>query len=319
LVFTWPSLIAFWIRHLIWPAGLSTFYDFPAVAHPTLTNFILPAIFDAVVGIALIICARCSRHVAFFTVWMVLPLLPLLNLRVFVANDFAHDRYLYLPSVGFAVLLAILLKKGCIGRPRWVGVSIALLLTGVCLTSALAYGTITESSYFSDNLTFYAHNLAKAPHNPDAESNYATVLAEGGMYGPALEKFADVVRYHPNYWAAIYNLGFTYYKMGRMPEAEQYFTQAIRTNPNKPDEYFYLGMTLFKSGRLAEAIARVRQAIAIRPNGYAYHFALGVMLKTQGDLAGALREFRQELSNYPAEQAAAGQVTEVETQMTNGK
>jgi protein O-mannosyl-transferase len=314
LVFTWPSLIAFWIRHMIWPAGLSTFYDFPAVVHPTLTNFILPAIFDVVVGIALIICARGSRTVAFFAMWMALPLLPLLNLRVFVANDFAHDRYLYLPSAGFAVLVAILLKKMCGGPPRWMGVSTALLVAGVCLTSVLAYGTATESSYFTDNLTFYAYNLTKAPHNPDAESNYATVLAEGGMYGPALERFNDVVRYHPDYWTAIYNLGFTYYKMGRMPEAEQYFTQAIRTNPNKPDEYFYLGMTLFKSGRTAEAIAPVRQAIAIRPNGYAYHFALGVMLKTQGDPAGALREFREELNNYPGEQAAAAQVMEIEEQ-----
>ena len=51
----------------------------------------------------------------------------------------------------------------------------------------MSYGTVTESFYFKDNLTFYAYNLTKAPHNPDAESNYATVLAEGGQYGPALE------------------------------------------------------------------------------------------------------------------------------------
>ena len=58
LVFTWPSLIGFWIRHLIWPVGLSTFYNFPAVFHPTLRNFILPAIFDVGVGLALFACVR---------------------------------------------------------------------------------------------------------------------------------------------------------------------------------------------------------------------------------------------------------------------
>ena len=50
LVFTWPSLVGFWIRHLIWPAGLSTFYNFTAVLIPTLRNFILPAIFDICCG-----------------------------------------------------------------------------------------------------------------------------------------------------------------------------------------------------------------------------------------------------------------------------
>ncbi|MDR3674425.1 MAG: tetratricopeptide repeat protein [Acidobacteriota bacterium] len=315
LVFTWPSLIAFWVCHLIWPAGLSTFYDFPAVTHPTVRSFLLPAIFDVLVGLALLACARRSRKVAFFAVWLVLPLIPLLNLRVFVANDFAHDRYLYLPSVGFAVLIAMLLKKMCWGPPRWLGIPTSLFVAGLCLATALSYGTVTESSYFRDNLTFYAYNLSKAPHNPDAECNYATVLAEGGMYGPALERFTDVVNHNPNNWTAIYDLAFTYYKMGNMPEAERYFLQSIRLNPNKPDQYFYLGMARFKSGRTAEAIDPVRQAIVIRPNGFAYHFALGVMLKTLGDLPGALQEFKMELANNPGEQAAAAQVDEIEKQL----
>jgi tetratricopeptide (TPR) repeat protein len=209
----------------------------------------------------------------------------------------------------------MLLKKVCWRTPRWLGIPASLLAAGLCLTAALSYGTITESFYFKDNLTFYAYNLTKAPHNPDAEANYATVLAEGGQYGPALEKFLEVVNRHPNHWAATYDLAFTYYKMGNMPEAEKYFLQAMRINPNKPDEYLHLGMTRFKSGRTAEAIASVRQAIAIRPMGFAYHFALGVMLKTQGDLTGALREFKLELANNPGEQAATAQVREVESQL----
>jgi hypothetical protein len=315
LVFTWPSLVWFWVRHLIWPAGLSTFYNLPAVVHPTLTNCILPAIFDVCVALALFACVRSSRPAAFCGVWLVLPLIPLLDLRVFVANDFAHDRYLYLPSVGLAVLVAMLLNKVCGRSPRWLGFPAPLLAAGLCLAAALSYGTISESSYFKDNLTFYAYTLTKAPHNPDAEANYATILAEGGQYGPALERFLDVVSRHPNHWAATYDLALTYYKMGNLPEAEKYFLQAIRINPNKPDEYLYLGMTRFKSGRIAEAIDSVRLAIAIRPNGFGYHFALGVMLKTQGDLSGALREFKAELANYPEEQAAVGQVRELESQL----
>ena len=89
--------------------------------HPTLRNFILPAIFDVGVGLAVFACVRSSRPAAFFAVWLVLPLIPLLNLRVFIANDFAHDRYLYLPSVGLAVLLAMLLKKVCVGTAAMAG------------------------------------------------------------------------------------------------------------------------------------------------------------------------------------------------------
>jgi len=113
-------------------------------------------------------------------------------------------------------------------------------------------------------------------------------------------------------------LALTYYKLGDLPQAEEYFLRAIRTNPNKADQYFYLGMTRFKTNRAPEALACLRQAIAINSQGYAYHFALGVILKTQGDLPGALREFKAELANYPAEQGAALQVEAVEKQMAGG-
>ena len=313
LIFTWPSLICFWVRHLVWPAGLSTFYNFPAVIHPTLGNFILPCIFDVCVAVALFVAVRRTRAGAFFAVWLVLPLIPLLNLRVFVADDFAHDRYLYLPSAGLAILVSLVVKKACgRGGAQWRGIPVPLLAAALGLAAVLSFGTITQSFYFRDNLTFYTYNLSVAPHNPAAECNHAAILAEAGSYGPALEEFADVVKRQPDYWNAIYNLAFTYYKMGRLPEAEKYFLEAIRVNPHKADEHFYLGLTRFKSGQIDEAIASTQQAIAINPTGFAYHFALGMMLKTQGDLAGALREFKEELAINPKQQAAGAQIKEIE-------
>jgi tetratricopeptide (TPR) repeat protein len=336
LALTWPSLICFWIRHLIWPVALSTFYDFPAVLHPTLRNFTFPLIIDVCIAAGLLAVARRGRIAAFSAAWLVLPLIPLLDLRVFVADDFAHDRYLYLPSVGFAILAGLGLKKLCAGGPRasradlkvgvtevvipgiwgrasrWLGMPGALLAASLCLAAVLGYGTVTQSSYFRDNLTFYAYNSFMAPHNLAAESNYGTILAERGMYVPALAKFNDVLGSDPSYWPATYNLGLTHYKMGHLPEAEKYFLEAIRINPHKADEHFYLGMTLLKSGRTDEAIVSARRAIALNPTGFAYHFGLGVMLEAQGDFAGALREFKEELAVNPGQQAAAVQIKEIE-------
>ena len=315
LIFTWPELIWFWIHHLLWPAGLSTFYDLPAVAHPTLRNFVLPAILDVGVGITLVAWARRSRVTAFFATWLLVPFIPLLNIQVFAADDFAHDRYLYLPSVGLAVLAAMVLRKVCVGQPRYRGMPASLLVTVMCLAAALSYGTISESRYFKDNDTFYSYNIARAPHNRFVEIDYAVVLGKKGMYTPALERLSDMEKQYPNFWPASYNLAYTYYKLGRQPEAEKFFLEAIRIKPYKPDAFLYLGMTRFKMAQTAEAIAAVRQAIAIRPDGYAYHFALGVMLKTQGDLDGARREFETELAYYPQDRSAVEQLAEVESQL----
>lgn len=315
MMLTWPALVEFWLRHLLWPVDLSTFYNLTAVMHPTFANFTLPAIIDLSVAVALFAAVRNSRTASFFAIWLVLPLAPLLNIRVFLRDDFAHDRYLYLPSVGFAVLVAIALKRVWARSLRRSSVRAALLGTAVCLAPAMGYGTIRESLHFKDNLTFFEYILARTPHNPYAESNYGILLAENGQYGAALERFRTVAKYHPDYQNAIYNLALTFYKMGDFPEAEESFLRAIQMNPNKPDEYFYLGLTRFKTGRTAEAIECLRQAIAIRPNGFAYHLALGVMLKSEGNMPGALREFEQELASNPGEPAAAEQVREIEGQL----
>jgi hypothetical protein len=315
LVFTLPSLVWFWIRHLVWPVGLSSFYDFPTVVYPALKNFVLPSIFDVCIAVALCVGVHRSRMAALSAMWLVLPLVPPSFFCVFVANDFAHDRYLYLPSVGLAMLTALILKKVCSGAPQWQGIPVSLLVAALCLAAALSFGTITQSSYFRDNLTFYAYNHSMAPHNATAESDYAAILAERGLYGPALEKFTDVMNHDPNNWAAIYDLALTYYKMGNLPQAEKYFLEAIRVNPQKPDEHLYLGMTRFKSGRTDEAIASVQRAIAINPMASGYHFALGVILETRGDLTGALQEFKEELAINPEQQAAVVQIKELENRL----
>jgi len=319
LVFAWPLLVWFWIRHLIWPAGLSTFYDFPAVIHPTAKNFTLPSVFDVCAAAALFLGVRRNRTAVFFAVWLVLPLIPPSLFCVLIANDFAHDRYLYLPSVGLAILTALVLEKVCEGAPQWHGIPAPPLAAALGLTAVLSFGTISQSSYFRDNLTFYAHNYSIAPHNPTAESDYAATLAERGLYGPALEKFNEVLNHNPDNWAAIYDVALTYYKMGNLPRAEKYFLEAIRVNPGKPDEYLYLGLTRFKAGRTDEAIASVQRAIEINPTGPAYHFALGVILRTRGDLRGALQQFKGELAINPEQQAAAGQIKEIQDRLPGAR
>ena len=179
----------------------------------------------------------------------------------------------------------------------------------------MSYATVSESFYFKDNLTFYGYNLSRAPHNPDAESNYASVLAESGQYGRAIDAFLDAVTYHPTYWTPTYNLALTYYKTGNLLEAERFFLRAIQINPNKSDEYFYLGLIRFKTGRTPEAIPCLQQAIALNPKGNIYHFALGMVLKTQGDLNGALQEMKLELANNPRQESAREQAAEIEKQL----
>src|SRR5262249_1613355 len=44
MALTWPSMLFFYLRHLVWPAGLSILYSVPVLHRPDLVNFALPSL-----------------------------------------------------------------------------------------------------------------------------------------------------------------------------------------------------------------------------------------------------------------------------------
>lgn len=312
LLFTWPSLIWFWIKHLLAPVGLGTFYELRTVAHPNFSNFALPAVAVVVTAGLLWWSARRSAAAAFATAWLVLPLIPLLDLRVFARNDFAHDRYLYLPSVGLAMIVAMGIRRLAIGRSRLLGYPAAQLVASLLLALAVGFGTVLQSFYFENNWIFYRYNISFAPRNVYVTNDYAVILGRLGMYEEALKLFKRAADEDPSYWDPAYNIGYAYFKLEKMELAEQYFLKAIQIDPGRPDEYLDMGMVKMKQGRVEQAEALFRKAIRLNPQGKEYHYALGVALKIRGDFPSALKEFQAELALNPEHREARRRVAEIQ-------
>ncbi len=317
IALTWPSLLWFYLGKLLWPAGLSPFYNTPYVSGLDFKHLVLPAVGLVGSGVVLWVWARRIRQnkrsaprpirsqaFAFAIAWLVLPLLPLFNLSVLPKGDVAHDRYLYLPSVGFALMAALAFQAlPSVAAVQWGAVTV--------LGALLTAGTILQSVIWSDDLLLYHRGLIVAPENSMATIDLANTLGERGMYQDAIRLLKQSLDRDPSFWWANYNLGYTYYRIDRLDEAEKYLLRAISIYPNKPSEFLYLGLTELKKGRLQAAEAALRQAIKLRPDLAGNHFALGMVLKLEGNLSAALEEFQAELAISPDEPAAKQQIEEI--------
>jgi lipoprotein NlpI len=236
---------------------------------------------------------------AFSCLWMALTLLPVLNFRFLPEGEIAHDRYLYLPSVGFVILVAMALRPAMsagvklLGRPAWV------LLGGVLGLGVMGYGTVRQSLYWSDDLTlnYRAHQIA--PHNVYATTSLAAAVAGRGLNGPAMELYQEALDIQPNFWRANVNLAYLYYTQGNYPQAARYFDRACAVDPTDGDQFLYLGMALLRMGRSSEAEKAVRAALLVRPQGRSYHLGLGMVLMGEGKLPEARQEIDAELAEDP--------------------
>ena len=92
-------------------------------------------------------------------------------------------------------------------------------------------------------------------------------------------------------------MGSTYFKQGKLDEAERAFTTATRKDPSEGNGYFGLGMVRLEQNRLDEAAQLGQKAHASSRHGADVHLMLAKIYQRQGKTAAA----REELEWYSKE------------------
>lgn len=316
---TWPSVLWFYIQHLVWPTHLSPFYSREYYSHLDIRNVLLPAIPVLVAGAGLWIWGKRSPKAAVATIWMVVPILPVLNLRAFVEGHLVHDRYLYLPSFGFAMLVALGLRHLQLGPGRLLGQpAVQLGLAGI-IGLAMGLEVVQATACYANETTFFTYVTSMSPEGHSSNMDLAGLLGNQGHLDEAIKIYKEIWPTQPDNWDVNYNLGYAYYLTGNLPEADRHLSRAVQIDASRPDAFFYLGLTKLKMGDVNAAAANVQRAVTIRPDADHYHFALGVILKLQGNLPGALSEFHQEMDLDPDNIAARQQAEEIEAAQAGGQ
>jgi tetratricopeptide (TPR) repeat protein len=318
---TLPSVLLFYMRLLVWPFGLSCYYDKGYVSVLAFRGFVLPLIVILLALAALALWYRWtrrqsreeSRTLVFAGFWMALAIAPVLNFRLLPEGEIAHDRYLYFPSVGFVILLALALRQvarrrfaGGLRRPAWVSVF------GAGLAVLLAIATARQSLYWSDELSlnFHAHEIA--PRNVFATTSLAAAAAARGMVPAAVSLYQQALASDPDFWRANVNLAYLYYEQGNFPEAVRYFERSSAVDLTDGGQFLYLGLARMQLNQLPGAEAAIRTALLVRPNGRGYHLGLGLVLKQAGKLTEARQEFEAALAQDPQDAEARALLGEVE-------
>jgi len=309
MALTEPSVLWLYFRHLLFPVGLSGLYGLPYVDNPASRAFLIPTalLLALILALAWGIRQREDARLALFAgCWMALPIVPVLWLRAYAEGDIAHDRYLYVPSIGFVLLVSLFLAE--LGN-HWRASRKTTQLAGLAVLSfAYAFGTVTQEIYWASDLVLYQRAYKIAPHDNLICNDLGAALMDAGNSGDAITLYSQVLAREPGFWLSNYNLGYTYYKIGRFQDAEVYLRRAISINTADSDEYLYLGLSVWRQGRADEAVQYVQRAIENRPSAPGYHFVLAMIRRDQNNIPAARSELNLELQYHPESIAARQQL-----------
>jgi tetratricopeptide (TPR) repeat protein len=316
---TLPLVLALDLRQMIVPLGLTGLYYTPYVTAMSAGRVLLPAVGLAAVAGLLWHWNRQERDntVAFAALWMLVGLAPALYLRNFGNGDFVRDRYLYLPSIGFVILLALAVRK----LPAWRRWNAATMQGCAVLALCLAYVTasVAQQVYWASELLVWTRGQELYPGNPYALVGLAAEYSERGAYDRAIELAETAVREHPDYGYGTLALAESYVRAGRFGEGRKWLDRFLAATPGyastetgmsvlaglygrmgdydraleycsailrqEPDLYsavYNCGNTHLLAGQYQEAERLLMQAVAMAPEQAAPRHFLGRALLADG-------------------------------------
>lgn len=277
---------------LLVPVNLSAMYDFNPVKSLTETRALLStgAVLAGAAGSYLV--ARKSRTVAFGLALTVIPLLPAFYIRS-IPYPFA-ERYLYLPSVGCALIIAGLISK--YAHKSAVSRGLAVVLP-IVITLYLA-GTVMRNRVWKDNYTLWSDTVQKAPNNATVHCNLGDALKARGRIGEAIEQItiATQLAPHTEYFRI---LGDAYYRAGDRREALKQYEKAVSLEPSNAMAQNNLGSLYGELGDTANAITHLEAAIRQKPGQADSRYNLGMAYRDAGMIGKAAEQFEAAVALNP--------------------
>jgi len=166
VIYTIPLVICKYLALLVWPfwpVKLSLFHATYLVRSPLSLRFILPLVVVLALAAALW-QLRNSTIARFAILWFAVHLLPVLNLSAFAEDFMVQERYVYIPSVGFSLLVAMGLVSfpyerftSWYSRKQLQTAVVALLVLAMVLT------TLGQNNVWEDDLTLWEYGVEAAP------------------------------------------------------------------------------------------------------------------------------------------------------------
>ncbi len=215
---TLPLVLSVYLRQLFLPVSMTALYYTPYVTGAILTQVVLPVL---VLGTALMGLWYWNRRegnsiVAFSGSWLLVGLAPALYLRSFGNGDFVRDRYMYLPSIGFAILAATGLRR-LPSLKGWNAQAVQMCAVLV-LCASYATASIAQQVYWGDDLLLLVRGQSLYPGSPYAVAGLAKEYSRLGVHDRAIALARSVVKDHPEYGYGPLALAEAYIHAGRFEE-----------------------------------------------------------------------------------------------------
>ncbi len=249
---------------------------------------------------AMVVCGirlfRKSRTISFFVFWFFITLIPVSNL-IPLQDVLVAERFMYIPSIGFYAVLALLAGKLYGSEVKWIGKSTAVF-TGL-LILAYCYVSVNRNVDWRNDFNLCSSTLECNPGSYRSINGLGLEYLRRGEYEKAIEKFEKVIELRPGYAIAHNNLAMAYEKSGFLEKAREIYERIKNTRYYADEIRFNAAEAEHKRGMYEEAIKGYKGVLKVNPGHSKTHNNLGCIYLGLGREEEAVREFERSVQTDP--------------------
>ena len=263
-----------YLKLMFYPINLTVDYSYNGF--PVASSLFEPATFSAVLILIFILYGLWRLLftfplLSFGILWWFLTLLPVC--QIFTHHELLAEHYLYLPSVGFFMCVALILTKG-VEAGKWR--TVASISLGVVIV-LFAARTLCRNQDWRDGVSLWEKTVKVVPNCVRAHNNLGVWYYKQGSYQKAVESHQTALRLNPDSADSYNNLGNVYLMRGLYGEAENHYRRAIQIDPDYEKAYSNLGMVYIKAKRYEEAKTPLKEAVRLDARFANPYYGMGLI------------------------------------------
>jgi hypothetical protein len=239
------------------------------------------------------------------------------NILIVIGTNYG-DRLLYAASLGFTLVLTVLvlkltktdLKKGEIKPLNLIKSATPAVAILSLIFVLYSFKTITRNTVWENSYTLYKNDVKIAPNSAKLNYHYGLEVSKMAddaqnptekqqLYTEGMQHLQKAVELYPEYHDAYGRIGLTYYRQKKYQEALKNYELSIKYKPNNALVYSNMGTLYFDIKDIGKAKESYRNAVRVNPRFTDGWRNLGSLNAQTGNFPEAIKAFQEALKSAP--------------------